>query len=159
MQRSLPDNTPTITWDKHACFWRVSNPQSQQSERPQTHALDRAATRTDDVCTYRCQLIVVTPYKNSGNTEHSRSSKDPNHDFPYRSLHPEFVYPHLPYTPGLVPSHIPYFLLPWRMHSENAPLQKTKCWITAHKNNSDVSAKTLGVRPTASRAKVEKLCR
>ena len=32
--------------DKHPCPWWDSNPQSQEGERPQTYALDRAATGT-----------------------------------------------------------------------------------------------------------------
>jgi hypothetical protein len=38
----------TLTADRHSRPQRDSNPQSQQSERPQTLALDRAATGIDN---------------------------------------------------------------------------------------------------------------
>jgi len=46
-RRPLPTQHTTNTIDEHPCTQLDSNPRFQQSDEPQTHALDRTAVRID----------------------------------------------------------------------------------------------------------------
>ena len=57
MQRPLPDNTQHSQQTDIHSLGGIRNPQFQQSERPQTHTLDRAATGTGHIVVNRTLLL------------------------------------------------------------------------------------------------------